>query len=418
MTAMTQSISLFIGLRYIRAKRRNAFISFVSLFAFIGMALGVLALIVVLSVMNGFDHELKSRILRVVPHGFVYSEPPLTDWPDLVTKLATVPRLEGAAPFVHGFGLIDYSGRVKGIQIDGIDPAIDSRVSDVQRYMLIGDLEQELVPGEYRIALGSLLARYLQVNVGDKVSVTMPAVSITPAGVFPRSKRFTVAAVFEVGAQVDQDLALIHLQDAQTLFRRGQAVDGLRLKFDSLYYAPEGMKEAERILGKGYTVKDWSETQGNLFKAIKMEKTMVGVMLSIIVAVAAFNIITSLIMMIAEKRSDIAVLRTMGLPTRGVIKIFMAQGVSIGLVGIAIGAALGVLISLNLSTLVGWFESISHTRIFDPSVYFVSAMPSQLHWRDVLYVCLGAGVISFLATCYPAYKAAQISPAEALRYNV
>lgn len=419
MAAMSISVPTFIGLRYIRAKRRNAFISFVSLFAFAGMALGVLALIVVMSVMNGFDAELKGRILRVVPHGFIYSADDLSDWQSVSNRLLPDPHLIGSAPFVSGFGLMEFQGRVKGVQLDGIAPLAEQAVSDVHQFMLLGDLHTALVPGQYNIALGSLLARHLRVTVGDKVSVSMPMVSITPAGVFPRSKRFTVAAVFEVGAQLDQSLAILHLSDAQRLFRKQGKVDGLRLRFDDLYQAPEGVKRVRQKLGKDrFTGKDWSQTQGSLFQAIKMEKTMVGVMLSIIIAVAAFNIVTGLIMMIAEKRSDIAVLRTMGLPASGVIKIFMVQGVTIGLIGIAFGALLGVLIALNLSEIVAWVEWLLQAQVFDPSVYFVSVMPTQLHWWDVFWVCTGALAVSILATCYPAYKASQITPAEALRYNV
>ena len=418
MAAMIRSVPLFIGLRYIRAKRRNSFISFVSLFAFVGMALGVLALIVVLSVMNGFDQELKERILRVVPHGFVQSKAPLEHWSEVAHAIQGSDRLIGTAPFVSGFGLVNFEGRVKGIQIDGIDPALERSVSDVHHFMLVGELGDALQPGEYNIALGSLLARYLRVGIGDKVSITMPTVSVTPAGVFPRTKRFTVAAVFEVGAQVDQNFALIHLEDAQRFFRRGSAVDGLRLRFDSLYVAPQAIKPIQTALGENFVTKDWSQTQGSLFKAIKMEKTMVGVMLSIIIAVAAFNIVTSLIMMIAEKRADIAVLRTMGMPASGIIKIFMAQGITIGVVGVGCGAVLGVIGAIFLPEIVSGIEWLVGTQIFDPAVYFVSIMPSQLQWPDVLWVCTGALLISVVATCYPAYKASQISPAEALRYNV
>lgn len=426
MAGMIQSVPTLIGLRYIRAKRRNSFISFVSIFAFAGMALGVLALIVVLSVMNGFDRELKGRILRVVPHGSVTGDQPLKDWQSVNNTLANIPELIGSAPVVSGHGLLSFDARVKGIQVEGVDPSLEPDVSDVHEFMLYGELASVLEPKQYNIVLGSLLARYLRVTIGDKVSLTLPALTVTPAGVFPRTKRFTVAGVFEVGAQVDQSLAIIHIKDAQTLFRKGQAVDGVRLRFEDLYKAPSQIHKVKSALSeatarepsKTYQVKDWSQTQGSLFQAIKMEKTMVGVMLSIIIAVAAFNIITSLIMMIAEKRSDIAVLRTMGLPASGVIKVFMVQGVSIGVVGVFIGATLGVLIAANLPSIVAWLEQALASQIFDPTVYFVTAMPSHLQWMDVAWVCAGALTISLLATCYPAYKAAQISPAEALRYNV
>jgi lipoprotein-releasing system permease protein len=417
MRAMNSLLPFYIGLRYTWAKRRNTFISFVSLFAFIGMALGVFALIVVLSVMNGFDRELKDRILRVVPHGFVEADKPLQDWPALVERVMTGHGVQGAAPYVAGHGLVTYDGSVHGVEIQGIDPQAERSVSVVHQHMLVGDLE-DLQAGEYQIVLGSLLARYLSVTIGDKVQITLPDVSVTPAGIFPRTKRFTVVGVFEVGAQLDQSLALVHIADAQKLLRRQGGVDGLRLRFNDIYKAPALLNDLQRDLGPQYKTRDWSETQGSLFQAIKMEKTVVGIMLGIIIAVAAFNIVTSLIMMITEKRADIAVLRTMGMSAGGVVGIFMVQGTVIGLVGILIGTSLGILVALNLATMVTAVEQTMGAQIFDPTVYFVTTMPSQLLWADVIWVCSGAALISFLVTCYPAWRASQIAPAEALRYNV
>lgn len=416
MPVMTLPLPLYIGLRYTWAKRRNTFISFVSLFAFIGMALGVFALIVVLSVMNGFDRELKDRILRVVPHGFVRAATPLQDWQSLAQRLVGRHGVTGAAPYVAGHGLATYDGSVHGIEIQGIDPQAEPDVSVVHEHMLVGELE-DLTPGEYEVILGSLLARYLGVALGDKVDITLPSVSITPAGIFPRSRRFTVVGVFEVGAQLDQSLVLIHVADAQKLLRT-QGVEGLRLRFEDIYTAPSRLRDLQAELGADFVTQDWSETQGSLFQAIKMEKTVVGIMLGIIIAVAAFNIVTSLVMMITEKRSDIAVLRTMGLSALGVVAIFMTQGIVIGMVGIAIGAGLGVVVAQHLAAMVAAVENLMGASIFDPTVYFVTTMPSQLQLGDVIYVCLGACTISFLATCYPAYRASQIAPAEALRYNV
>lgn len=413
---MNLLLPLYIGLRYTWAKRRNSFISFVSLFAFMGMALGVFALIVVLSVMNGFDRELKERILRVVPHGFIDSSEPMEEWRPLAKQVLQHPRVLGAAPYIEGYGMAAYDGSVHGIEIQGILPDVERDVSQVHEYMLAGSMET-LVPRRYHLVMGSLLARYLGVTTGDKVNITLPEVSITPAGVFPRSKRFTVTGVFEVGAQLDQTLVLMHLDDAQKLFRKKQGIDGLRLHFDDIYRAPAIVKELQTSLSDPYQGRDWSATQGSLFQAVQMEKTVVGIMLGIIIAVAAFNIVTSLIMMITEKRSDIAVLRTMGLSAGGVVAIFIVQGTAIGVIGIAIGALLGIVVAQNLAPMVTWVEQALGAQIFDPTVYFVTTMPSQLQLHDVLWVCLGAASISFLATCYPAYRAAQIAPAEALRYN-
>ncbi len=415
MHAMKNFLPFYIGLRYSWAKRRNTFISFVSLFAFIGMALGVFALIVVLSVMNGFDRELKERILRVVPHAFVTSVKPLHDWRGLAGSIADAKGLQGSAPFIAGHGLVTYDGNVHGVELQGIDPELERNVSAVHDYMLVGSTDL-LVPGEYQLAMGSLLARYLGVTIGDKINITLPQVSVTPAGVFPRSKRFTVAAVFEVGAQVDQSLVLIHLQDAQKLFRKQNRVDGLRLRFDDIYQAPTYAQALEARL-PDYTIEDWSQTQGSLFQAVKMEKTVIGTMLGIIVLVAAFNIVTCLVMMITEKRSDIAVLRTMGSSAGSIVMLFMVQGIIIGVVGIVLGSLAGILVAINLADMVAWVENLVGLQIFDPTVYFVTTMPSHLIVSDVVVVCCGALGVSVLATCFPAFKAAQIAPAEALRYN-
>ena len=381
------------------------------------MGLGVFALIVVLSVMNGFDHELKQRILRVIPHGYVtMTKGKLDDWQGLAAELKGWPDLVASAPFVSGQGLIAFGGTVRGIEIQGIQPEYEEKLSPIEEAMLAGSLA-DLQPGEYGIVLGRLAAQFLGLTLGDKVSVTLPVVSVTPAGIFPRTKRFQVVGVFEVNAPIDQTLTMIHLHDAQKLFRTGDAVDGLHLGFTDIYQAPDAMKNIGVQLGTDYKVLDWSQTQGNLFQAVKMEKTMTGVMLSIIVAVAAFNIITSLIMMVSEKRSDIAVLRTMGLRRGDIIKIFMVQGTTMGCTGIVVGAALGVFTAINLSGIVAFVEKSFGVQFFDPDVFFVSFLPSVWQWQDTVVVCVGAFLVCILATIYPAIKAAKIEPAEALRYD-
>jgi len=413
---MLQSIPWYIGLRYIRSKRRNGFIGLVSLFALLGMMLGVFSLIVVLSVMNGLDHVLKNRILKVVPHGFVTSVKPLTDWPSLVKRIDATDNLMAAAPFIEGKGLVAFGASVRPLEIQGIDPASEKSVSRISDNMPVGLLEY-LLPGEYGIVLGSITARNMGVTSGDKVTVTLPKVSVTPAGVFPRSKRFTVVGVFEAGAQVDQTLALIHMADAQKLFRLPGQVHGLRLRFDDIYTAPRRMQDLLAALGPAFSGKDWSQTQGNLFSAVKMEKTVVGLMLSVIIAVAAFNIITSLIMMVSEKRGDIAVLRTLGLSKNGVVKIFMVQGTVMGAVGVAVGGVTGIFAAHYLSDVIGFFERLTQSQVFDPNIYFVDYLPSVWKLQDTLWTCGFAVVISFLATIYPSCRAAQIEPAEALRYD-
>jgi len=415
---MLKNVPLFIGLRYLRAKRRNQFISFVSGFSLLGMALGVMALIVVLSVMNGFDRELKKRILSVVPHGFVEGVRPLTDWRLLSDQIDRHPSIRASAPYIEGFGLVGYETGVQGVQLQGILPETEARVSVIEEHMLLGS-SHDLREGEFGIVLGNLLARYLGITLGDKVVVTLPDLDITPAGIFPRMKRFTVVGVFQVGAQVDQNLAMIHLRDAQRLFRYGTTVQGLHVRVGDIYEAGLVMQALGEQLtsDQPVTLKDWSQTQGSLFQAVKMEKTVIGVLLMIIVAVAAFNIVSSLVLMVADKRSDIAVLRTIGLSARQVMAVFVVQGTAVGLIGIVVGALAGSLLALTIGELVGWVENVLGIHMFDPSVYFISHLPSLWLPMDVAVICTVAVLLSVLATLYPAYRAARIEPAEALRYE-
>lgn len=414
---MSNSLSWYIGRRYIHSKRRNGFIAFVSLFALIGMMLGVFALIVVLSVMNGFDNELKTRILKVVPHAFISTKSDLADWVSLQEQLEGADGLLGSAPYVEGKALIGFGNRMRGVELQGVNPQQEPAVSEIHESMLIGGLES-LDQQPYGIVLGSIVARHLGASIGDKVSVTLPVMSITPAGVFPRSKRFKVVGVFEVGAQVDQSLVLININDARKLFRTGNNVDGLRLRFDSIYDAPTYLNKLLSNLGGDYVGKDWSQTQGSLFQAVKMEKLVVGIMLGVIVAIAAFNIVTSLIMMVAEKRGDIAVLRTLGMPRREIIKIFMVQGTLMGVLGISIGAVLGIAVAQYLPQLMQLIENLFGFQVFDSNVYFVAHLPSVWLWQDTVVTCGFALVISVLATIYPAYRASCVEPAEALRYEI
>lgn len=417
---MLANVPLFIGLRYTRSKRRHQFISFISAFSLIGMVLGVLSLITVLSVMNGFDRELKQRILNVVPHGFIESPTGLSRWQSLSLHVNQQPHIMGVSPYISGFGLLNYSGRSEGVSIKAIDPYREGQVSQLSQHMLLGELTQ-LADQRFGIVLGSLLARSLNVALGDKVRLTLPQLSITPAGVFPRAKSFTVIGVFEVGAQMDQNLAVMHLTDAQRLYRMPEKVTGLQIKVDDIYRAQSILQTlAERLPtseSSSFVVKDWSQTQGSLFAAVKMEKTVITTLLMIVVAVAAFNIVSSLVLMVSDKRGDIAVLRTLGLSPRQVMAVFMIQGAAIGWVGVIIGSLLGCLLALFVGDIVSALESLTGGYLFDPNVYFISELPSQLQWQDVLLVASCGAVLSVLATVYPAYRAAKVSPAEALRYE-
>lgn len=381
-----------------------------------GMALGVFALIIVLSVMNGFDRELKQRLLRAIPHGTVQAKGDIDDWRELASNVEKVEGVQAASPFVGGHALIARGFAVKGVRLQGIEPEADAAVSPIANFVQSGDY-QALQEGEFGIVLGSLLAYNLGTYVGDTVTITLPKISVTLAGAFPRSRQFKVVGVFEVGAEVDQSLALIHLNDAQKLFRLGNKVNGLRLKFDDLYSAPDGMLAVQESLGDRFVAKDWSQAQGSLFKAVKLEKTVTGILLSIIIAVAAFNIITSLIMMVTEKKSDIAVLRTMGLTRWQVMQIFVFQGSVTSGWGIFLGLLFGIPCAIYLPNIMHAIEAIFQFEVFDSSVYFVTSIPSLWMPSDTIVVCLFAVISSFLATLYPAYRASTIEPAEAMRYD-
>lgn len=420
---MAFALPLLIGFRYTRAKQRNSFISFVSLFAFLGMALGVFALIVVLSVMNGFDAELRERILRAVPHGYITQNGGLADWPNWAEQVRAYPYVKGVAPFIAGQALLSANGLVRPTELQAIDIKAEPAVSKIHEHIIAGSLEP-MAAGEFGMVLGSIAARNMELAIGDKVLVTLPQISVTPAGAFPRTKRFTLVGIFEVGAQVDQSLALINLEDGQKLFKKADKVDGLRLEFNSIYEAPAYLSQLTAALKTAaggdaeFVARDWSQTQGSLFQAVKMEKTVVSVMLAIIIFVAAFNIVTSLIMMVGEKRSDIAVLRTMGMSAGNVVSIFMVQGIVIGVMGIVIGSLCGIGAALTISQLIVGIEALLGIQIFDPEVYFVSYFPSVWQWQDTVKVVTGAAITCVIASIYPAWRAAQIAPAEALRYNI
>ena len=415
MRSMLKNIPFYIGLRYTRAKRRNQFISFVSAFSLLGMALGVMALIIVLSVMNGFDREMKQRILSVIPHGFIDQQPQMQDWQAVARQVEQHPEVVATAPYIGGFALISYDRGVESIQLQGILPEAENRVSVLEQHMIVGS-STDLRPGEFGIVMGRLLARSLGIAPGDKVNLTLSDINITPAGVFPRTRPFTLVGVFEVGAQVDQTLAMIHIDDAKRLFRY-QGVQGLHVKVTDIYRAGPVMGELAGDFGESYTVKDWSQTQGSLFQAVKMEKIVIAALLCIIIAVAAFNIVSSLVLMVADKRSDIAVLRTLGLNARQVMAIFVVQGSAVGVAGTLIGALVGCVVAQTLNRIMNFFEALFGWQIFNPEVFFITQLPSVLMWQDVAFICGLALTLSVVATLYPAYRAAKIEPAEALRYE-
>lgn len=414
---MYKPFEAFIGLRYVRAKRRNHFISFISFISMIGIALGVMALITVLSVMNGFEKELTSRILGMVSHAVVIEHNnSLNDWRPVAEIAAKNPQILGVAPFVEAEGMLVYNKQVKGTAIQGVLPEEEPNVSVISEKMTSGSLDNLQMDG-FGIVLGSELARGLGVISGDKVTVVAPTASATPAGLLPRLKQFTVVGIFEIGMhEYDSALAYIHMHDAQKLFRR-DGPDGLRMKTTDMMLAPFISRDVARQLPGIYRVIDWTQRHANFFRALRTEKTVMFVILTLIVAVAAFNIISTLIMMVTDKQADIAVLRTIGASPLSIMAIFMIQGTLIGVIGIVLGMISGVWLALNVETLVPAIEELFKVKFLSPDIYYISELPSDLHWGDVLVIGLVAFLFCVIATIFPAWKAANTQPAEALRYE-
>jgi len=417
---MFRPLFVFIGTRYTRAKRRNHFVSFISLTSMIGLALGVVVMIVVLSVMNGFDHEMRTRVLGMIPHATLETGQPIDDWPALAEKVRQKnPQVEAVAPFTQMQGLLTHEGKVSKVLLNGIDPARERQVSIIDKFILEGQLDQ-LAPGEWGIMIGDKAAAKLGVGIGDKLTFVAPEVSVTPAGMFPRMKRFTVVGTFHVGAgEIDGYLGLTNLSDLSRLHRwKADQVQGLRLKFDDLFQAPRAAWNIAQQLGEQeFYARDWTRTHGNLYQAIRMEKAMIGLLLLLIVAVAAFNIISTLVMVVNDKKGDIAILRTLGSTPGQIMAIFMVQGTVIGVVGTFIGAVVGIIAALNVSAVIAGLEKLIGHKFLNADVYFIDYLPSQIMAEDVWMVCGAALVLSFLATLYPAWRAARTQPAEALRYE-
>ncbi len=415
---MYKPLELFIGLRYTRAKRRNHFISFISLTSMMGIMLGVVALITVLSVMNGFHKEVRERILGMASHATITSvRGGLENWEEVITLSKDHPNVIGQAPFVEGQVMLANGKNVSGAILRGILPEHEPKVSDVAEHMEFGSMT-DLQPGKYNIVIGKELAYVLNVSPGDKVTVVTPQTMITPTGTMPRFKRFTVTGVFEVGmGEYDRNMALVHMRDARKLQRLGDAVTGVRLKLDDLYLAPKVSRQLANDLPGLYRVSDWTRQHQNFFSALAMEKRMMGIILFLIVAVAAFNIVSTLVMVVTDKQADIAILRTLGISPRSIMTIFMVQGTMIGFIGTLLGIVGGIALALNLEALVKWVETTFGYDFLDANVYYISDLPSDLHWNDVGLISISAFVMTILATLYPAWKAARTQPAEALRYE-
>jgi lipoprotein-releasing system permease protein len=415
---MFRPYELFVGLRYTHTKRRTHFISFISFTSMLGIALGVTALITVLSVMNGFETELRERILGMASHATITTfDGSLENWQDVSGMIGGEPHVLASAPFVSGESMLSNGKQVSGAQIRGVLPEAEGLVSDVVSNIRGGDIDL-LREGEYGIILGSELAVALGAGIGDAITVVSPQVTIAPTGILPRLRRFTVLATFEVGMyEYDRGVALVHMHDAAKLFRLDAAVSGLRLKLDDVFDAPLVARQLGSRLPDEYRVQDWTRRHANFFRAIKTEKRVMFIILTLIVAVAAFNIVSTLIMVVTDKRSDIAILRTLGATPRSIMGIFIIQGVVIGVLGTALGIAGGVGLALNIETIVPAIERLFNVQFLAADVYYISDVPSELHWLDVWIMASVALVLSLLATLYPAWRAARTNPAEALRYE-
>lgn len=415
---MFRPLSVYIGARYTRARRRSLFVSFISFTSMIGLALGVLVMIVVLSVMNGFDHEMRNRVLGMVPHATLESPVPVDQWRELADRLSQHAEIVAAAPFIQTQGLLTHQGKVTKILINAVDPQAEQAVSIIDQFFREGSLDS-LGNGGFGILIGDKAAAKLGVGVGDKITFVAPEVTVTPAGMFPRMKRFTVAGIFHVGAgEIDGYVALAHISDLARLQRwQPDQVQGLRLRFEDLFQAPRIARDIAQQMGDDFYSRDWTRTHGNLYQAIRMEKAMIGMLLLLIVAVAAFNIISTLVMVVTDKRGDIAILRTLGATPRQIMGIFMVQGTVIGVVGTLVGALLGIFAALNVSDWIAALERLLGHKFLSADVYFIDYLPSRLMTADVVQVCVAALILSFLATLYPAWRAARTQPAEALRYE-
>jgi lipoprotein-releasing system permease protein len=409
---------LLTGLRYTRAKRRNHFISFISATSMICIALGVATLIVVLSVMNGFEREMRDRILGMASHAIIYRPGEgIDNWQKLADLARQNPKVEATAPYIEGEAMLREGGDLSGTLLRGIDPAQEQTVSEIGQHMKTGKLE-DLRPGEFNLVLGVELAEQLGVDVGDKIDLMIPVATVTPAGILPRFRRFNVVGVFQVGMyEFDRGLVLLNIQDAAALYRMGDHVTGVRLKLHDLFEAPQVAMQIARQLPQLVYISDWTRQHANFFRAVATEKTVMFLILSLLVGIAAFNIVSTLVMVVQEKQADIAILRTLGATPRSIMVIFMMQGSIIGVVGTVFGVALGVALALNVTTLVPLLQAATGHQFLDPSIYYISDLPSELTARDVIKISFLSLALGLLSTLYPALRAARVQPAEALRYE-
>ena len=417
MTKMCRSYEVFIGLRYVMSKRRNRFISFISLISVLSIALGVIVLTTVLSVINGFERALTEHLIGMETDATIvgYGNS-LEDWEKVAGQVQLHPGINGVAPYVESGAMVTFDEKVKGVIVRGVLPEIEPRVSFIKEKMIDGHLDA-LAAGEFGIIIGADLMDMLNAVAGDRITVVSPSAKVTPAGIIPRLKRFTIVGVYDTDMyELDSTIVFTHLDDAARFFRTGSPT-GLRLKTTDVMRAPHISREALRAVPGRYGVIDWTQRHVNYFLSMKMTKKMMFVILVLIVAVATFNIISTLMMMVTDKQADIAVLRTLGASRNSIMKIFIIQGAALGITGIALGVAGGVWLAGNIDSIIAAIEHYLQVKFLSPDVYYISELPSDLHWRDVLVTAVTAFLFTVMATVYPAWRAAQTQPAEALRYE-
>jgi lipoprotein-releasing system permease protein len=415
---MSGRFEMWIGNRYVRSRSRNSFVSLISGISMLGIAIAVLVLIVVMSVVNGFERELKDRLLAMMGHASIEDvDGRLVDYGRLLDLSVENARVRAAAPYIEGQALLVAGRELSGAELRGIEPPLEDAVSGIGDVMQFGSLDS-LEPGTFNMILGIELADSLGVAIGDKVTVTLAEGIVTPAGVIPRTKRFTVSGIYRVGMyEFDRRLALINIGDAQKLYRKKGAVTGVRLDVTEIYAAPDIVREVARDFGKLVLVSDWTRVHVNFFRSIQITKSILFVILLMVVAVAAFNIVSTLVMVVKDKQADIAILRTIGASPFSVLKIFITQGTIVGVIGTLAGVALGVAVAVNLEAIVGFFEATLGIKFLAADVYFISDLPSELQWGDVVRIGAITFVLALISTLYPAWVAARTAPAEALRYD-
>jgi lipoprotein-releasing system permease protein len=396
-------------------------IGVISILSITGLSLGVAILITVLSVMNGFDRELQSRILAMVPHITMSSTrneqlQDRTVWAEVETNLANVGGVTGSAPYLQLEGMLLANGKSKGIVLNGVDPTAEKKLSIIEDFVLSGTFEN-LQDRSYQLLIGEALANFLGVSVGDRVTLVSTDVPITPLGEFTRQKRFTVGGVFRVGSQLDTGLAIAHIADAQRVYRLGNTIHGLRLQVDDLFNVSDISRRIRTQVTDDYMISDWTREYGNIYENIRLSKTLVGFLLTLLVAVAAFNIVVSLVMVVREKQGDIAILRTMGTSFGSIRNIFLVQGFSVGLIGTFFGLLLGILLSLTISDVIAWLERALDIQFLSADIYPVNYLPAQIQTGDLILVCALSLFLTMLATLLPAHSAARVDPANALRFE-